>query len=719
MDITLYEEINIERLKEVINCNNIPESEDKDNNQKILRLKQYLKKKFTKNGVEIKYTQSKKIGGRYSTDRGLQFFPKDIRKYLSQEYVKDYDFENCHPMILEQLFKKNGLYGGEFLEEYNKNRSEAMKKYGIKDKLEVIKMINNERHPTKQVFTELHNKIYNDLVPKLIKDNMDLKRRISQERKKKNKFNNEKGGFISEYLQIIENDLLMSFYKYLNSKYIKVHTLMFDGLTIDKTREFDIKEACLFIKEETGYNINIVEKSMNTEWRPIVNNNIVLEEDELQTERYKISTNKQLYEDCFKKIDENYNFDYEAINKLTNYLNNFVCKVNTPLCYGFRNDINKTFEMTTTDKIKDRIRYGFTTNNQLENVCWKNQDNSLEYDKFVFLVDESKVKPTEYNTYKRPAMEKCDDSILNIEFFRYLKEIISCNDEDIYFYLINYIAKMVKVGQTQQTLVFVGSKGCGKSTFAKCLGYIVGTEYTNPIDDIDKLTNNFNSLSERCILTKIEEVHSKAGEYIKVQNMLKTLVTEEDIRIEKKGIDAYIVKSNNNFILMSNYNNPVNITKDNRRYFCNRISKSKMNNWNYFKKVLEELIENIKKVRYYFYNYDYVDDLNSIRPTTQTELELLELNMNSVDKFIENGLVLDGDDNDECRILTNIYDNYKQFCNINQIKIVTNINYFSQYLVNAGFEKKRFQINGIRHTYIQGFCNNDFNESCENNNSDN
>jgi len=714
MDITLYEEVNVDRLREVINCNNIPFGTDdkKDWVEKVpIRLKQYLRKKFTTNGVEIKYTQSKKIGGRYSTDRGLQFFQKDVRKYLSQEYVKDYDFENCHPVLLEQLFKKNGLYGGDFLDEYIKNRKEVMKNNNIKDKLDLIKMINNEKTPTKSIFRDLHNRIYNDLYPKLKKENKDLFNRIKKERIRLGKYNNEKGGFISNFLQIIENELLMSFYKYLNSKSIKVHTLMFDGLTIDKTAEFNIEEACLRIKEETGYNINIVEKSMETSWKPT--QSIIVEEvdnDNVSDTRYKISTNKQLFEDCFKLIDDQYNIDNEAVNRLTQYLNKFVCKVNSPLCYGFRTDINKTFDLTTSEKIKDRIRYGFTTHPRLENICWKNQDNALEYDKYVFLVDESKVKPTEYNTYKRPSMKECDDSILNIEFFRYLKEVISDNDEDVYFYLINYIAKMVRVGKTKQTIVLMGSKGCGKSSFSNCIGYIIGKEYCDLINDINQLTNHFNALSEKTILTQIEEVVSGAGEYHKVQNILKSLITEDDIRIEKKGIDPYIVKSQNNIIISTNETNPVQATDDNRRYLFLKTSCIRRNDSGYFKKMIEELIENIEKVRYYFYNYEYVDDLNSIRPTTQAELDLRDLNKSSVKKFIENVLVLDGEEDDESREINYLYKMYIEYCNENYIKVDKKINYFSQSLLDYGFTKKRIRKGENRYTYLQGFYSND-NES--------
>jgi len=45
----------------------------------------------------------------------------------------------------------------------------------------------------------------------------------------------------------------------------------------------------------------------------------------------------------------------------------------------------------------------------------------------------------------------------------------------------------------------------------------------------------------------------------------------------------------------------------------------------------------------FIYSYNYTDDLNSIRPTTEAELDLLELNKSMEQKFIEERLRLRGE----------------------------------------------------------------------------
>ncbi len=170
MDITLFEEVNLERLHEVISCDNIPFKDADDDKREAFKrtLKSYARKKHTKKGFEVKYTRPSNYG-RYMAKGGLQGFQKEVRKYLCGEYVRDFDFENCHPVLLEQLFKKNDIYAGEFLEEYNKNRSSVIEKHKLKDKQTVISVMNNENKPSLKVLQEFHSKIYDNLFPKLQK----------------------------------------------------------------------------------------------------------------------------------------------------------------------------------------------------------------------------------------------------------------------------------------------------------------------------------------------------------------------------------------------------------------------------------------------------------------------------------------------------------------------------------------------------------------------
>ncbi len=140
------------------------------------------------------------------------------RKMLRTKDVRDFDFENCHPGILDQLLKKNGLFGGKFLDKYSKDKQKTMEEYKIDDKHEVINMINTEVAPNNQEFKQLHEIIYKKLIPILLKDetNKNILSRIKRERNRKGKHYNYNGTFISHYLQDIENNMLMSFYKWID-----------------------------------------------------------------------------------------------------------------------------------------------------------------------------------------------------------------------------------------------------------------------------------------------------------------------------------------------------------------------------------------------------------------------------------------------------------------------------------------------------------------------
>ena len=696
-----YEMYNIEKLNEVLKCKNLP-SKEPDVLLKLLN--KYSKKKKVNNRVKIKYHQKNNFG-RFCCEGGvgLQFIQKDVRKYISGEYYCDIDIENCHPTLLNQITQMNGIYN-EYLDKYVNNRNECLEEWKA-TKEEFLSMINYKNEPRNKMLKVVHESIYgtNKICKKLIKDNKQFFENVKKIAK--NDFNYE-GAFMAHYLQNVENDILVIISDYFNNHGFKVGVLMFDGLMVEKNEnienEFPKIEEEVF--QKTGFKVKLSCKSMDTDWAPIVDE--VVDETEVnpEGEEYKISKNKELYDDCFVEVGNSgkaFMIDREASERLVKYLNKFICKVTYPHAYGFRINVNELFELRPSEKVNDCIRYGFE-NRKNRDLSWKDSDNALRYKKFVFKIDEKKIKDDEYNLYKRPEMEEADDAeVLKLEFFNYLKTVLANNDEAIYFYLINYIAKMFQVGKTKQTIVLKGLMGTGKSSFCDSLSHIIGKEYLNMVKDINELTETFNALNERSILTQIEEVDANAGEYHKINNILKTLTTEEIIRIRKMNIDPYLVESHNNFILLTNRYNPIEITKDNRRVLVLRVSNIKLGDYNYFTKMINELKDNVKKVRYYFYKYKYEDNLNRIRPTTEAEMELLYLNMKSEDIFIQDKLVLNGDYDNDIREFQYVYEMYVNLCNKIKKKPL-NQAYFSSALKQNGYDIIRIQKDRTRKRYIQG-----------------
>ena len=245
----------------------------------------------------------------------------------------------------------------------------------------------------------------------------------------------------------------------------------------------------------------------------------------------------------------------------------------------------------------------------------------------------------------------------------------------------------------------MGDIGIGKGTLGECLFSIIENKYCRKLEDINSVGNKFNADVETSILTIIEEVASDAGTYHKIQEILKKQITDQDMRVEKKGIDPYFIIDNNNFILITNNINPVNITSSNRRYYIVKMADDYKNDYNFFRILRKEVLTNIEKIRGYFYNYEYKEDLNSIRPITEAENELLEINKNPIEMFIDT-LNTKEYKQEYVRTIDEVYIEYSLYCAEGKYKAL-NKSYFSKMVQKIeGWHTYRKYKNGCRNTYL-------------------
>lgn len=384
-----------------------------------------------------------------------------------------------------------------------------------------------------------------------------------------------------------------------------------------------------------------------------------------------------------------------------NYLNKYICVFDEPHIYGWRNyDKQPNYSFRTFTKLGERMNLKVLNE-------WNKSDLQKNYIRMDFIVNEEDDKDKRvYNTYVRPCHIKYSDNLDDIycicpTFFDFLKRIITDCDEKCYEWILDYLSVIVKLGRTKVCIVLMGEKGTGKSTWNVLLQELVGQEYCCIINNINRLTKDFNKLLENKIVVSLEEVVNDAAEYVKVQETLKTLITEERLTIEPKGVDSYTINSVNNFNINTNNFNPVKITDDNRRYMVLSVSSAVKNDSKYFEKLRQEVKDNIEQLRYFFYHRNCCRDLQKTRPTSNKELELLDLNKNTADKFITEELILTGDPTDPSREYQTVYSQYENYCAVVKEK-PTKTKYFSIHLKKYGLLSQRIQQGGNRNTYIQG-----------------
>lgn len=125
---------------------------------------------------------------------------------------------------------------------------------------------------------------------------------------------------------------------------------MFDGLLVEKSNDQNLDPLELefpaiekLIKEQTGFSINIITKSTDTEWTPIIQNiDLINKVDEQVYQKFDREYLESLYMDCFDKEKKKITGNCRI---LVDYLNNFVCLFERPQSFGWRHTIDQDFDI--------------------------------------------------------------------------------------------------------------------------------------------------------------------------------------------------------------------------------------------------------------------------------------------------------------------------------------------------------------------------------------
>lgn len=205
--------------------------------------------------ISYKYSNQHNFGRVYSKF-GLQGLSSQIRNYICHENCYDIDIVNCHPVLLEQVFHKNGLTCPN-LTEYVKDRSSILKKYNVDKQHMMYVMFNSNYFSSNDFFIDINNDIFNKLIPILIKDNKQM-----YEHSKEFKSDNPYGSFISMYLQTIENNILFKLKSLFESNGYTINALIFDGFLVLNNKELPDATLEYFSKQITDWNIQLVKKPM-------------------------------------------------------------------------------------------------------------------------------------------------------------------------------------------------------------------------------------------------------------------------------------------------------------------------------------------------------------------------------------------------------------------------------------------------------------------------
>lgn len=229
--------------------------------------------------------------------------------------------------------------------------------------------------------------------------------------------------------------------------------------------------------------------------------------------------------------------------------------------------------------------------------------------------------------------ERYNNSLLK----NHLYETLCGGEEVVYEYVDNYIAHMVQKPNERPdvAILFSGSPGTGKDMWMKTLTSMIGVSNALTLGSMNHLLGSFNKEQEGKLLTCINEISDK-GIHFDKSDQLKHQITQNTVRVEPKGLDAYQINHRSRYLGFTNKENVLKVEGGERRFLMIKTEDKFANNHSYFKPLWEEIdeLEFIKSMFYYYATKDITNFIVRELPETEYKQEQKLLNLPNPIQFL-------------------------------------------------------------------------------------
>lgn len=203
------------------------------------------------------------------------------------------------------------------------------------------------------------------------------------------------------------------------------------------------------------------------------------------------------------------------------------------------------------------------------------------------------------NTYRKPNLAPIYDSVkLMLKHFRLL--LPDKHERDM---ILDYIAYLCQhPGKKVLWMPIIKStKGAGKSIIVEKIIPAVLGEHNVRLVKSRKVKADFNAwqLDTQLVVFPELKIGTTRKEKLDLTEELKEVITDGGMQASRKGIDDYDVKNKVNLFGLTNHEDAILITPDERRFFMVR-SEMKLQSRDYYNKLHTWLDENPEAIYHYF-----------------------------------------------------------------------------------------------------------------------
>jgi len=255
---------------------------------------------------------------------------------------------------------------------------------------------------------------------------------------------------------------------------------------------------------------------------------------------------------------------------------------------------------------------------------WLKHPRRKQFSRLIF--DPSKEEiPGTYNLWKGFAYDARPGNCTL--YLDHLENVLCQGDQDHYSYLLGWMAMLIQRPATpgQVAVVLRGKRGTGKGFFATQLGALLGRHFLH-VSHASHLVGNFNSHLRDALLVFADEAFY-AGDK-KHESVLKTLITEDQLTVEAKGVDAESSPNYIHLILASNEHWVVPAGGDERRFFVLELADEHKQDGAYFSAIDKQMSEGGREALLHFLmTYDISEfDVRAV-PATSALREQQDLSL--------------------------------------------------------------------------------------------
>lgn len=228
---------------------------------------------------------------------------------------------------------------------------------------------------------------------------------------------------------------------------------------------------------------------------------------------------------------------------------------------------------------------------------------------------------TKINQWRGFETEPCPQRVSDSEvepFLQYVTEIVANNDEGLANWVLDWCADLLQkpAEKSGTALVLVGVQGAGKTFLGQhVLGKIIGKAHYVQINKIESLTDKFNMMtSDNKIFVQCDEAMHSYQKNVAAQ--MKSIITDETLTVEPKGVNAYKKPNHMHLLFTSNEENTaifIDPTPHERRFTVSKVSSARAKDIVYWEEMHAWIKLGLPKVMRWLLDRPY-DKKNILRP---------------------------------------------------------------------------------------------------------